>query len=99
MYSKLVFLPEFTPEYYKYIPVIKLNYAESLLWDKQFDVAENYYEKLIKENDKSFSALLGYANTLSNLKKSDMDLCIIFIIYVRDFNKNTNLLLLPLSLN
>ncbi|GAA4970539.1 tetratricopeptide repeat protein [Algibacter aquimarinus] len=47
---------------------IKLNYAESLLWNKDFTAAKNYYEGLIQENNQSFSALLGYANTLSNLK-------------------------------
>ncbi len=48
---------------------IKLNYAEALLWDKQYDQAEMYYEKLVIENNTSFPAILGYANTLSNLKK------------------------------
>ena len=48
---------------------IKLNYAESLLWDRQFEVAETFYEGLVQENSKSFAGVLGYANTLSNLKK------------------------------
>lgn len=48
---------------------IKLNYAEALLWDKQFIDAEKFYEKLIQEDNTSFPAVLGYANTLSNLKK------------------------------
>ncbi|MCL5128187.1 tetratricopeptide repeat protein [Algibacter sp. L4_22] len=47
---------------------IKLNYAESLLWDKNYTDAKAFYEILIKEDSKSFPALLGYANTLSNLK-------------------------------
>ncbi|SEL66403.1 Tetratricopeptide repeat-containing protein [Aquimarina amphilecti] len=48
---------------------IKLNYAESLLWDKNFNAAETYYERIVKEKPNSFAAVLGYANTLSNLKK------------------------------
>ncbi len=48
---------------------IKLNYAESLLWNHQFSEAEYYYEKLTQEDKTSFPAVLGYANTLSNLKK------------------------------
>lgn len=48
---------------------IKLNYAESLLWDKQFNKAEGFYQKLVVEDSTSFPAQLGYANTLSNLKK------------------------------
>lgn len=48
---------------------IKLNYAEALLWDKQFKVAESFYENLVTEDALSFPAVLGYANTLSNLKK------------------------------
>ncbi|TBN17936.1 tetratricopeptide repeat protein [Hyunsoonleella pacifica] len=47
---------------------IKLNYAESLLWSKNYDAAKSFYENLIAENNTSFPALLGYANTLSNLK-------------------------------
>ncbi|MDO5969065.1 tetratricopeptide repeat protein [Flavivirga aquimarina] len=50
---------------------IKLNYAESLLWGKNYPDAKHYYEGLIKENNQSFAALLGYANTLSNLKIYD----------------------------
>ncbi|WP_025741602.1 tetratricopeptide repeat protein [Aquimarina pacifica] len=53
---------------------IKLNYAEALLWDKQFIQAEVFYEKLIIENSQSFPAVLGYANTLSNLKKYEQAL-------------------------
>ena len=48
---------------------IQLNYAEALLWDHQFTLAQTYYEKLIMHHPKRFSAVLGYANTLSNLKK------------------------------
>ncbi len=48
---------------------IKLNYAEALLWDKQFITAETFYEKLVIEDSSSFPGVLGYANTLSNLKK------------------------------
>ena len=50
---------------------VKLNYAESLLWDKKFDEAKTFYENLIKEKKSNFNALLGYANTLSNLKEYD----------------------------
>ncbi|QDO94528.1 tetratricopeptide repeat protein [Formosa sediminum] len=50
---------------------IKLNYAESLLWNKNYLQAKDFYEILIEENSTSFPALLGYANTLSNLKIYD----------------------------
>ncbi|MBW1297943.1 tetratricopeptide repeat protein [Aquimarina litoralis] len=48
---------------------VKLNYAESLLWNKDFNKAEAYYETIVQEDSTSFAAVLGYANTLSNLKK------------------------------
>ena len=48
---------------------VKLNYAEALLWNKDYTSAKGYYQNLLKENDTSFPALLGYANTLSNLKE------------------------------
>ena len=47
---------------------IKLNYAESLLWNNQFSLAESFYIKLVEEDETSFPAVLGYANTLSNRK-------------------------------
>jgi len=47
---------------------IQLNYAESLLWNKQFSEAVSYYENLIQKDNTSFPAVLGYANALSNLK-------------------------------
>ena len=50
---------------------VKLNYAESLLWNQQYTSVEGYYEKLVRKDSLSFPALLGYANTLSNLKKID----------------------------
>jgi tetratricopeptide (TPR) repeat protein len=46
-----------------------LNYGESLLWNNEFNLAKAYYQKLVKEDAKSFPALLGFANTLSNLKE------------------------------
>ncbi|MFK7060713.1 hypothetical protein V3Q90_11370 [Flavobacterium oreochromis] len=48
---------------------IKLNYAESLLWNKKFIDGRGYYENLITLNSKSFPAVLGYANCLSNLRE------------------------------
>ncbi len=47
---------------------IKLNYGEALLWNRKFSKAQSYYKALVIEDSKSFPALLGYANTLSNLK-------------------------------
>ncbi|MDT0558981.1 tetratricopeptide repeat protein [Ichthyenterobacterium sp. W332] len=48
---------------------VKLNYGESLLWNNNFTVAKEYYKDLVTEDAKSFAALLGFANTLSNLKE------------------------------
>lgn len=48
---------------------IKLNYAESLLWNKMFPEAKVYYTQLVAENPTNFVAHLGFANTLSNLKE------------------------------
>ena len=48
---------------------IKLNYAESLLWNKKFSEAKVYYTTLVAENPTNFVAHLGFANTLSNLKE------------------------------
>ncbi|PHR97418.1 MAG: hypothetical protein COA80_07665 [Leeuwenhoekiella sp.] len=50
---------------------IALNYAESLLWAENFNEAQTAYEDLVKTDSTSFSAVLGYANTLSNLKEYD----------------------------
>ncbi|CAA0239974.1 Tetratricopeptide TPR_2 repeat-containing protein [Tenacibaculum maritimum] len=48
---------------------VKLNYGEALLWNEKFFKAKFYYKDLVDENNQSFSALLGLANTLSNLKE------------------------------
>lgn len=48
---------------------IKLNYAESLLWNKKFPEAKVYYTTLVAEYPTNFVAHLGFANTLSNLKE------------------------------
>lgn len=50
---------------------IGLNYAEALLWNKDFVSAEGYYINLLKVDSTSFPAVLGFANTLSSLKKYD----------------------------
>lgn len=50
---------------------IQLNYAESLLWNNKFTDAKEYYEQLLLKDNQSFPAVLGYANTLSNLKMYD----------------------------
>jgi len=47
---------------------LELNYAESLLWNAQYSEAKIHYEQLIARDSSSFAAVLGYANTLSNLK-------------------------------
>ena len=48
---------------------IRLNYAEALLWNKDYNSAESYYTELLDIDAKSFPAVLGFANTLSSLKK------------------------------
>lgn len=48
---------------------IKLNYAESLLWNKMFTEAKVFYTTLVAENPSNFVAHLGFANTLSNLQE------------------------------
>ena len=48
---------------------ITLNYNESLLWDKKYAEAKPLYAALVETAPESFGALLGYANTLSNLKE------------------------------
>ena len=48
---------------------IQLNYAESLLWDQQFKKAKKFYLILVESYPSNFSALLGMANTFSNLKE------------------------------
>ncbi|GAK88379.1 TPR domain protein [Nonlabens ulvanivorans] len=37
--------------------------------EQKYIDAKSYYQGLLKENDQSFPAVLGYANTLSNLKE------------------------------
>ena len=51
---------------------IQLNYAESLLWNKKYLQAETYYKTLVEKDTTSFPALLGMANTYSNLQKYDL---------------------------
>lgn len=48
---------------------VSLNCAEALLWNKFYLKAEVYYKNLLEEDSESFPAILGYANTLSSLKK------------------------------
>ncbi|MCE2614003.1 tetratricopeptide repeat protein [Flavobacteriaceae bacterium D16] len=48
---------------------IQLNLYESLLWREDYEKAKGYYQALVKQNPNNFSALLGFANTLSNLKQ------------------------------
>ncbi|PCE62521.1 tetratricopeptide repeat protein [Sediminicola luteus] len=48
---------------------VKLNYNESLLWDKRFSEAKPLYAVLVRDYPTNFAAVLGYANTLSNLKE------------------------------
>jgi len=48
---------------------IALNYAEALLWDKQFENALKKYTALLEREPQNFSALLGMGNTLSNLRE------------------------------
>ncbi|MFD2574388.1 tetratricopeptide repeat protein [Spirosoma soli] len=46
---------------------IGLNWAESLMWAKQYAEAKTYYEKLLTQQPTNFAAMLGYANALSSL--------------------------------
>lgn len=48
---------------------VELNYAESLLWDKRYGEAKPLYAQMVVEHPDALGALLGYANTLSNLKE------------------------------
>lgn len=49
---------------------VQLNYAESLIWNKDYEAAEHYYAEMIQENEPDFKLMLGYANSLSNLKNT-----------------------------
>lgn len=46
-----------------------MNYYESFLWARKFKEARPLYEELVKQYPDNFGALLGFANTLSNLKE------------------------------
>lgn len=48
---------------------IKLNYAESLLWQNLYPKAKLAYEEILQDHPNNFVALLGGANTYSNLKE------------------------------
>jgi tetratricopeptide (TPR) repeat protein len=50
---------------------VSLNVAESLLWNNDYEDARTLYVDLVKKDSTSFPAILGYANTLSNLKEYD----------------------------
>ena len=47
---------------------IQINYNESFLWNKEYEVARPLYADLVARYPENFAAILGYANTLSNLK-------------------------------
>nr|WP_297784843.1 tetratricopeptide repeat protein [uncultured Allomuricauda sp.] len=53
---------------------VRINYYESFLWGNQFKAAEKLYASLVEDYPNKFGAVLGYANTLSNLQKYDMAL-------------------------
>jgi len=50
---------------------VRINYYESFLWGKQYKAAEKLYAGLVEDYPNKFGAILGYANTLSNLQKYD----------------------------
>lgn len=50
---------------------VRINYYESFLWGGRFVEAEKLYKKLVEDYPNEFGAVLGYANTLSNLQKYD----------------------------
>ncbi len=53
---------------------VDLNFNEAFLWDGQFERARPLYESLVNIYPESFASVLGYANTLSNLKEYPMAL-------------------------
>lgn len=48
---------------------VQINYNEAHLWNAQYASARPLYEAMVTANPNNFAALLGYANTLSNLKE------------------------------
>ena len=48
---------------------VAINYIESLLWAGKYKEAKPLYKDMVAKNPEKFGALLGYANTLSNLKE------------------------------
>jgi tetratricopeptide (TPR) repeat protein len=56
---------------------IQLNWAESLMWNKQFADARAYYETLLAVHPKNFNALLGCANALSSLGQFEQSLALV----------------------
>lgn len=56
-------------EEYPKDPEVQINYNESFLWDNQFEAAKPLYVALVQSYPENFGALLGLANTLSNLKE------------------------------
>lgn len=48
---------------------IAINYNESFLWAEKYAEAKPLYAKMVEDHPDKFAAILGYANTLSNLKE------------------------------
>ena len=48
---------------------VAINYNESFLWAGKYEDAKPLYREMVAESPDQFGALLGYANTLSNLKE------------------------------
>ena len=48
---------------------IESNWCEAFLWARKFKEAKPHYQQLVKNNPDKFGAVLGLANTLSNLQE------------------------------
>lgn len=70
---------------------VQLNYAESLLWNREFSQALKYYKNLSLKHPKNFTVLLGLANSYSNLKQYQLSLETIERALAIDPNNNNAL--------
>ncbi|MGF1558223.1 MAG: tetratricopeptide repeat protein [Flavobacteriaceae bacterium] len=53
---------------------IEINFYESYLWARDYEIARPLYEDLVARQPDKFAAVLGLANTLSNLKEYELAL-------------------------
>jgi tetratricopeptide (TPR) repeat protein len=69
---------------------VRLNWIESLMWNKQFDDARAEYEQLLAQYPTNFAALLGCANALSSLGLFEDALAMVQRAQIVD-NQNSNI--------